>query len=263
MDNGYSLANAQRFGWATVTGNLREERQSYFAKYLVGKTVLDVGCSGGGYVEYLSNAGFQVVGLERYEEFLKTAKGKTSRGAYVQGDAEALPFRDKTFDCTYCFDVLEHVDDKLAIQEFARVTKQRLILAVPKEDDLLFEFGLTFGHYVDKTHLRYYTERSLTELISGALGSCRLTIFSDIEAPIKKFVQNVVDGQGKYGFDLEFAPSIVFRSLKYALNDVKNMHVPSVNDCLKRARRTAFLKMLNSVSFGTIHSNLVAIVELS
>ena len=262
MHNGYSLDNARRYGWATVTGSLREERKSYFATYLTGKTVLDVGCSAGGYVEHLAGLGFRAIGVEKHEEFLNVAKDE-KRGGYVQGDATALPFADKTFDCAYCFDVLEHIDDKIALRELGRVTRQRLILAVPKEDDLLFEFGLTFGHYIDGTHLRYYTQQSLSKLISTVLVNSTFKIFSDIDTPIKTFVQQVLDGHGTYNAHFEFGPSVVLRCVKYAMHDLRNLHVPNVSKCLQRARRSTFLKMLNSVSLEPIHSNLVAVVDLN
>ena len=263
MPNRYTVEDGCRYGWGSLTGDIREERKSYFAKYLVGDTVLDVGCGGGGYVEYVSRFNYQVVGLERNEQFLQVARSGSPKGTYVQGDAEALPFRDRAFDSTYCFDLLEHVNDVIAIRELTRVTKDRVIVAVPKEDDLLFEFGLTFGHYIDGTHLRYYTEQSLGELIASAPGNHSFTIFSDIEAPIKGFVPEVLDRNGAYGFEVEFMPSIILRCAKYALSDVRRLQRPNMKTCLDKARRATFLKMINSATFNPIHSNLVAVIELN
>lgn len=164
MDELYSLENAQKFNWPSISGNLSPERVSHLEKYLVGKKILDAGCGGGAYVEFLAQKGFGATGVDKYDEFLQVAREQGRLGTYVQGDVTSLPFPDKAFDCTYCFDVLEHVDDESAIKELARVTSKRLIIAVPREDGIMHRFGLTFYPYRDPTHLRYYTEDSLKEL---------------------------------------------------------------------------------------------------
>lgn len=164
MQELYSLENAEKFNWSSISGNLLPERVSHLEKYLVGQKILDAGCGGGAYVEFLSQKGLEVTGVDKYEQFLQVAREKGRLGTYVQGDVTNLPFPDKSFDCTYSFDVLEHVDDQLAIKELARVTTKRLIIAVPQKDEVVSEFGLTFRPYQDPTHLRYYTESSLQEL---------------------------------------------------------------------------------------------------
>ena len=53
---GYSLENATRFGWNSLDGDLLPERAELLRKYVVGKTVLDAGCGGGGFVDELDQA---------------------------------------------------------------------------------------------------------------------------------------------------------------------------------------------------------------
>lgn len=191
MNELYSIENAQKFNWSSVTGNLNPERVSHIETYLVGKKILDAGCSAGAYVEFLVQKGLEVTGVDKYEQFLQVAREQGRKGAYVQGDITNLPFPDKTFDCTYCFDVLEHVDDRLAIQELARVTTKRLIIAVPKEDEIMNKFNLTFLHYQDKTHLRNYTEMSLRELVSKIKYS-KLVILAELAVPINYLAKEMI-----------------------------------------------------------------------
>jgi 2-polyprenyl-3-methyl-5-hydroxy-6-metoxy-1,4-benzoquinol methylase len=54
----YSLENAEKFKWSSVSGDLNPERISYLRKYIVGSRVLDAGCGGGGYVDFLCRRGF-------------------------------------------------------------------------------------------------------------------------------------------------------------------------------------------------------------
>jgi len=182
---GYSLGNAQDFGWGSISGNLHPERLAHLEKYLIGPKVLDAGCGGGGFVHFLSGHGFEATGVDLFTEFLSVARAQGWRGRFVQADVTRLPFADKTFDTTFCFDVLEHVDDVAAIQELARVTRHRLILAVPKENDVMAQFALTFLHYRDQTHLRYYTEASLAKLCA-LVKAARVDVFPELSLPSRE-----------------------------------------------------------------------------
>ena len=65
----YSLENAQRFGWASVTGDLPKDRLAYLESNIVGQKILDAGCAGGAYVDFLSRQNLKVTGLERCKSF--------------------------------------------------------------------------------------------------------------------------------------------------------------------------------------------------
>ncbi|UIE38657.1 class I SAM-dependent methyltransferase [Leptodesmis sichuanensis] len=192
MQNLYSLENAQKFNWSSISGNLNPERISHLENYVVGKRILDAGCGGGAYVEFLAQKGFEVTGIDKYEEFLQVAREQGRLGTYVQGDIISLPFPDKAFDCTYCFDVLEHVNDELAIKELARVTSKRLIIAVPRKDEIMHQFGLTFYPYRDPTHLRYYTEDSLRQL-ALATNCSKLEVIPEGFIPFHSLFMEMLD----------------------------------------------------------------------
>ena len=65
----YSLENAQNFNWSSVSGNLNSERVSHLETYLVGNKILDAGCGGGAFVEFLSQKGLEVTGVDKYNQF--------------------------------------------------------------------------------------------------------------------------------------------------------------------------------------------------
>jgi ubiquinone/menaquinone biosynthesis C-methylase UbiE len=181
MSDQYSVENAEKFNWSSITGDLNPERVGYLEKYICGKKILDAGCGGGAYVEFLAHKGLEVTGVDKYAQFLDIAKQRGALGNYIQSDLTSLPFPDKHFDFSFCFDVLEHLDDEVAIQELARVTKHRLIIAVPQEDIGLAKFGLVPYPYLDPTHLRYYTKETLTQLVKSVKPS-------DIEVLAEQFV---------------------------------------------------------------------------
>lgn len=185
----YSVDNAIHFHWSSVTGSLNQERLLVLEKHLVGSRILDVGCGGGGYVGHLTAQGRSVVGLDKYSEFLASARSRNVPGMFVRGDLNArLPFRDAAFETTFCFDVLEHVDDLVALRELARVTSRRLILAVPKADERTDRYMLTFCPYLDQTHLRYYTEESLHRLVHTVRPE-QVQIFPEGRVPFEGMVR--------------------------------------------------------------------------
>jgi SAM-dependent methyltransferase len=195
MDGGYSLENARKFRWSSVSGNLHPERVRHLDTHLVGREVLDAGCGGGAYVEYLAERGLTVTGIDLHGCFLDLARREARRGHYVQGSLAELPFPDRRFDSTYCFDVLEHVDDERALRELARVTRRRLIVAVPMEDEVMPRYNLTFLHHQDRTHWRNYTVASLDRL-AATVAPASVTVFPELPVPLVDLVRETLTVRG-------------------------------------------------------------------
>lgn len=86
---------------------------------------LDLGCGLGHQCRWLSERGYNVVGLDYAYGLLKFAK--SNGGAVVNGSATALPFADNSVDFVYTIGVLHHLptraDQLRACQEVARVLK--------------------------------------------------------------------------------------------------------------------------------------------
>lgn len=97
-----------------------------------GLYLLDVGCGAGNMIHHLSRYG-QVQGLEVDPRPVKEARG---RGYHVDlHDAtQPYPFEDNTFDVVTALDVIEHVDDDLAILREAHRTLKpggHIVITVP------------------------------------------------------------------------------------------------------------------------------------
>ena len=198
-DNGYSLENARAFGWNSISGDLLPERVELLNQYVVGRTVLDAGCGGGGFVDHLTRQGFQATGLDTHDAFLRVAREKRFKGRFIQADLDAaLPFADGVFDTTICLDVLEHVnDDTYTIRELARVTRRRLVIAVPQEDRWMPRYRLIFYPYRDPTHKRYYTPESL-QALATCLGAQRVEVFGEQEIPLQSLALQLLHPHSRY-----------------------------------------------------------------
>lgn len=104
--------------------------------------ILDVGCGTGGLTRYLKNWG-KVIGLEKNKLAIKLAKKRKIK--VIQGEAEKLPFKIKSFNLITIFDVLYHKNIKnpeKVIQEAKRVLEPRGFLLIT---DSAFTF-LKSGH---------------------------------------------------------------------------------------------------------------------
>ena len=132
--------------------------QSIFPKY--GK-MLEVGCGTAFVSLYFTKRGFTAHCLDSNQEILNTAeenfKNEKTRGKFVLGDAERLPFENNEFDVVTSYGLLEHfANPKKAISEMVRVTKKGgLVFAdiVPSRFSVqtfgnVFNFIVTLGYWI-------------------------------------------------------------------------------------------------------------------
>lgn len=216
---GYTVENAKAYGWGSISDNINPDRKAMLDRYVVGKRVLDAGCGGGGYVRYLSQCGYDAVGVDNQDQFLALAEQAPCGGEFVHADlTEGLPFDDKSFDTTICFDVLEHVDDERVIRELARVTRHRLIITVPHDAGWLVDYGLLFATYRDVTHLRYYTEESLRKLLNTIHVNSE-SIFGEQTRSLRTLVVDKLSPHSRYKL-LDNLYCKLFRKLLYKSEDV-------------------------------------------
>ncbi|MDH5451654.1 MAG: class I SAM-dependent methyltransferase, partial [Candidatus Bathyarchaeota archaeon] len=94
--------------------------------------VLDIGCGDG---KALASLSFKCrIGLDFSEKLLKKALKRDPNINVVLGDAEHLPFVNRTFDLVILLDVVEHVADSQVVSEEARrVARSEIILTTDYE----------------------------------------------------------------------------------------------------------------------------------
>jgi 2-polyprenyl-3-methyl-5-hydroxy-6-metoxy-1,4-benzoquinol methylase len=143
-----------------------------------GKRVLDVGCSSGYLAQPLVERNCTVVGIERDQAAAEVARDICSE--VVVGDVEklVLPFPRESFDVVLCGDLIEHLHDPDGFLERVRPLLAReglLVLTTPNVANWAIRLGLLFGRWrytnrgiLDRTHLHFFTRRTLVEALERA-----------------------------------------------------------------------------------------------
>ncbi len=123
--------------------------------------VLDVGCGTGRQLESIAQKGHRAVGLDLRPEGLQAMReGGVS---VVQGQVTELPLKPGSLDAVVVMDVLEHVDDGVALAEVHDVLRDDglALISVPA-------FPQVWSYRdQDAGHLRRYTRPELSELLIG------------------------------------------------------------------------------------------------
>ena len=130
--------DAKRFG-GPIGRLLLEDQEGVLLESLGavnGRRILDVGTGTGRAAIALARRGATVTGLDASSQMLAVARTRARAEDlsidFVEGDAHALVYADRSFDSTVCLRVLMHVPDwRRTVGELCRVTKGRLIFDYP------------------------------------------------------------------------------------------------------------------------------------
>ncbi len=97
-----------------------------------GERVLDIGCGGGYYLEFMNRLGLDVTGIDASPYMINLAGERLgNRCSLNRGLAEDLPYEDNEFDLVVLINTLEFLDDPLeALREAGRVANRQVFIGV-------------------------------------------------------------------------------------------------------------------------------------
>ena len=142
-----------------------------------GRRALDAGAADGFLAELMTGLGWTVTALERDPVQAERARGRCHE-VIVADVAEASHKLSGPFDAIVYGDVLEHLSDPLPVivsvnQHLAR--GGLVIVSVPNVAHLWVRLSLLVGRFdyadrgiLDRTHLRFFTRRTLLALLARA-----------------------------------------------------------------------------------------------
>ncbi len=142
--------------------------------------ILEAGCGAGHFGEAVRQAGHEVWGAETSHEAAGIAQRRLDRVflGTVEDLLDSMAGQEPAFDCITFGDVLEHLVDPLAVlqRSMSSLTRDGIIVAsIPNVAHMAVRLMLLEGRWeysdrgiLDRTHLHFYTKRSLVKLFSDA-----------------------------------------------------------------------------------------------
>jgi 2-polyprenyl-3-methyl-5-hydroxy-6-metoxy-1,4-benzoquinol methylase len=145
-----------------------------------GKSILDVGCGVGEFLQLASKRGFQAVGIEPAEPLRMLAQKAAPEAKIHSGDLESAAFPPESFDCVAIWDVIEHlVDPRGALVFVHQLLKPGGYLGIATINHASLMYGIYhawrrtipqlarhFGPMLfNPFHTYYFTKKSLATLV--------------------------------------------------------------------------------------------------
>lgn len=100
------------------------------------KTVLDIGCGNGLFVNYCKQFGYKSKGIDHSDRIIKFCNIRYGNN-FIATDINTLKLKENSVDCITMLEVLEHLDNPVGIIEKAKKwCKKQLIVTVPNGDSI-------------------------------------------------------------------------------------------------------------------------------
>ncbi len=144
------------------------------------KRILEIGCATGYLTKEFRNRGCSVVAIERHQESAEKAQQFAERViiADLNDTATWGELNNEQFDIVVAGDVLEHLNDPLAVLRRATqhlVPTGTVVISLPNIAHADVRLALLAGRFdygpfglLDSTHLRFFTMESVKELLREA-----------------------------------------------------------------------------------------------
>lgn len=154
--------------------------------------ILDVGCAAGYLGKSLREKGHHVIGVESDAAAAETARPYYAAFHLADIETFAFPYR-REFDYILFADVLEHLRDPWEVLRRAIPALRdsgRIIISVPNVANWTIRLSLLFGKFdprergiLDKTHLHFFTLRTLTRTMNQVF--CRVLDVTPTPVPVQ------------------------------------------------------------------------------
>ena len=149
-----------------------------------GSSLLDVGCGTGWFTRRFARSDLQVTGLDNNAEWLAYARSCGDDDiAWLEGDAQALPLADASFDHVVSIAALCFVaDERKAVAEIVRVTRRSFAIGWLNRLSLLYPAKGRHGGSGAYRGAQWHTAGQVRALFDG-LPIHRLTIRCTVFLP--------------------------------------------------------------------------------
>lgn len=194
---------------------------------LPGSKVLDCGCATGALLQWGTEHGWDVYGVDINPVAIEESKQIVADDHLHLGTLNTVPFTQSFFDALCMFDYIEHpADPREVITQAAFLLKQNGILYVTTPDTshwLMHVLNRYWPHFL-REHLHLFSERSITMLLVPDFNITYCGSFKKVLtfayvfdwiihhnlffAPLARFVRSV------------FPPSLLFKKIKITTSEI-------------------------------------------
>ena len=146
------------------------------------KSIADIGCGNGVFVNYLKEkrTALEILAIDRSLAALKYVKTEKK-----QGDIAEIPLGNRSVDCSTCLEVIEHLPVTVyekALNELARISDKYVIISVPYRERLeanynqcpscstIFNYDLHLRNFDDEKMKSLMNDRGYSHVLSHHLG---------------------------------------------------------------------------------------------
>lgn len=160
-----------------------------FIKELIGnssiRSCLEVGCGDGFGMYYMQELTHQIFGCDLSLTMLK--KNPIKKTHLSQANIYDLPYKDKSIDLVYCWEVLHHIREPIiAVREMKRVSRKIVLIFEPNSFNLpMAIFGLLGPSEIGLLRFSpWYLRRLLLQVGFSDIIACTVGCFTPNRTPM-------------------------------------------------------------------------------
>lgn len=166
-----SLPPQQRYQFKPLTGSSHAWALEQILKLDRSASILDIGAGSGSIGRVLKENSFK----DLYAVEISQSARQHIKDFYLEVQPQISGYHNQEFDIILLLDVLEHIaEPKAFLEEALKHLKKegQILISVPNIAHWSARFSLLFGFFeytergiLDKTHLRFFTKRSLNKFL--------------------------------------------------------------------------------------------------
>lgn len=198
------------------------DRVRTIAQHKAGGSLLDLGCSSGGFLQAMASPSWELCGVEMSESVAGRAESVSGAQVFV-GDILDAPWAPGSFDVITCFHVFEHLYEPYAVlQKVAQWLKSDGIfyVMVPNIDSAGARIFRSYWYALElPRHLFHFSPVSLSHAARAA-GLETVSLTTNRELFFEKSVRYYLDelcrraGRSRIPLAKSVAPSLLFRVVR-------------------------------------------------
>ena len=199
-------------------------RVEEIARYKSGGSLLDLGCSSGGFLQAMKDPSWKLYGIEMSDVVASRAESITGAKVFV-GDILDAPYMPASFDVITCFHVFEHLYQPQAVlRKIAEWLKPGGIfyVMIPNIDSAGARIFGSYWYALElPRHLYHFSPKSLSNL-ANSVGLEQMSLTTNREVFVENSVRYLIDemclraGIRRTPLARAKAPGILFRLIRKA-----------------------------------------------